>query len=77
MSVEYRTLLNVTENTKTCVYNLSNYIIKYIFFQMDDVIALTDMSHQDITPRIANLEKHNKDLQGGTYIISIIAILCI
>ncbi|XP_032669667.1 probable elongation factor 1-delta isoform X3 [Odontomachus brunneus] len=32
--------------------------------QMDDVMALTDMSHQDVTPRIANLEKRNKDLQG-------------
>ncbi|XP_032669660.1 probable elongation factor 1-delta isoform X2 [Odontomachus brunneus] len=31
---------------------------------MDDVMALTDMSHQDVTPRIANLEKRNKDLQG-------------
>ncbi|XP_011151561.1 probable elongation factor 1-delta isoform X2 [Harpegnathos saltator] len=30
---------------------------------MDDVIALTDMSHQDVTPRIESLEKHNKDLQ--------------
>ncbi|XP_014477055.1 PREDICTED: probable elongation factor 1-delta isoform X2 [Dinoponera quadriceps] len=30
---------------------------------MDDVIALTDMSHQDVTPRIANIEKHNKELQ--------------
>lgn len=42
---------------------------KIIFSQMDDVMALTDMSHQDVTPRIANLEKRNKDLQDGTYIM--------
>lgn len=42
---------------------------------MDDVIALTDMSHQDVTPRIVNLEKHNKDLQSGTYIVLVIVII--